>query len=216
MKEIISFVFNFLKRFFPIISSTLFGLLILLFVLRMVYTKPRYVAMVINDDVTVIAAALEKIDHDCSILSFEHDRNFIDFLNVKSFSGSRVGSINVAYPKNWNGPYIANNPTMQEKFYEVVLAKKGLFVVPGVGVRLPNGKELGSDIKITTNTDISELTKDGGDLCYKGTKLAIPLEFVIGDWEKPREEKLKRMNELGDMLKRFNEAMPFAENKEKD
>ena len=216
MKQIISFVFDFFKRYFPIISSTLFGLLILLFVLRMIYTKPVYVATVINDDVTIIAAALEKIDQDCSILSFEHDRNFVDFLNVKSFSGSRVGSINLAYPNNWKGPYIPNNPTMQEKFYEIVLAKGGLYVIPGVGVKLPNGKEMGVDIKVTAKTDMDKLLKDGGDLYFKAKKLAAPLVFLVGDWEQPREEKLKRMRELGDMLKRFNEAMPFVKNKDED
>jgi hypothetical protein len=216
MKQTIVFVTNFFKRYFPVISSTLFGALILLFVLRMVYTKPNYIATVISDDVTIIAAAFEKIDQDCSILSFEHERNFVDFFNVKSFAGSRVGPINLAYPNNWKGPYLESNPTMQEKFYEVVLSKGGLVVVPGEGVKLPNGKVVGKDIKITPKTDLEPMIKEGGSLCYGGKRLASPLNFLIGDWEQPREEKLKRMKELGDMLKRFNEAMPFAKNKDKD
>ena len=216
MKNLVMFFGGFFKRYFAVVSSTLLALLVVIFILRMVHSKPRYVATIMNDDVTIIAAAIEKIDKDCSILSFEHERNFVDFLNIKSFVGSRVGSINCAYPENWKGPYIINNPTIHEKFYEVVKVKDGFIVAPGHGVKLPNGKVVGVDFKIDSDSIGEDLIKEGGPLYYKGKRLAAPLTFMIGDWDKSEEEKVKRMNELGDMLKRFNEAMPFVKDRDRD
>ena len=205
---------SFIKRFFPVISSTLFILLIVLFMLRIIYTKPKFVSVAINEDVSIIVLALEKIDKDCSILSFEHEHNFVDFLNVKSFSGSRVGSINLAYPQNWKGPYLKNNPTIQEKFYEVIKIKDELFVVPGKGIKLPNDLVIGKGIKFDKTINIEKMLKKGGNLNFKGKALGAKLGFTIGDYPRPKEESDKRLKEISKILKEFNEAMPFAFNKE--
>ena len=66
---------------------------------------------------------------------------------VKSFEGSEVGSLNLAYPKKWQGPYLGDNPTFQGKAYQIIRTKNGYFVTPGDGIMLPNGLVIGRDFK---------------------------------------------------------------------
>jgi len=111
---------------------------------------------------------------------------------------------------------LRNNPTVQEKFYEVVKAKDGLFVIPGVGVKLPNGKTIGKEIKIDENVNVSPMLNDGGFLTFENQKLGAQLKFKIGDWNKPVKIQNKKMENISNLLKEFNEAMPFTENEKKD
>lgn len=116
---------------------------------------------IIAYDVSLIAKTLMQIDQDCTILSFEHEKNFIDFLNVISFYGSEVGPINLAHPENWRGPYLEDNPTMQEKYYQVLDTKDGYYVVPGPGVQLSNGLVIGENVQLDRTTNIQQMIAEG-------------------------------------------------------
>ncbi|MCK5632726.1 hypothetical protein KAH94_03190, partial [bacterium] len=102
-------------------------------------------------------------------------KNPINFLNIEKFVGSEVGSMNLAYPKQWEGPYLNDNPTIQEKEYMVVRTKKGYFITPGQGVRLGNGKVIGKDIIIDENSEIFSMMQDETTLQFEGKSLAAPL-----------------------------------------
>ncbi len=115
---------------------------------------------VINEHITQLHDIFMRIDADCHILNFEHQKNYIDFLNVVKFVGSEVGSMHVEYPDKWNGPYLQDNPTMQEKQYQIVRTQKGYYIVPGEGVELSNGKIIGKDIMFDEKADIDAMLKD--------------------------------------------------------
>ncbi len=199
------------KKFFPILSITLLFLLVIFFLFRVYKNKPYFVTSLISDDIVMIVDSLNRIDKECSILSIEHNRNYIDFLNVVKFTGSEVGCLNLAYPDKWQGPYIEDNPTMHGKLYEIVKTKEGVFVVPGLGVKLPNGFRVGKHFEINFDSSISEMIQPNGPLNYKGQALAKKLEFEIGDWG--REELTKKQIEsFNDAIKEFNAAMPFTKN----
>lgn len=130
---------------------------------------------VIANDILLLAEKLEQIHADCEIISFEHQKNFIDFLNVISFEGSEVGPLNLTYPKNWKGPYLKDNPTIQEIYYQVVKTKYGYFVVPGPNVRLSSGLVIGKDIIFDEDADIEKMIVDGQLRSRKGRPLAQPI-----------------------------------------
>lgn len=157
------------------IASFIIVLLVGLAVWNFTYHKKMRSDLLIADHVLLIAQKLEDIHRDCHIISFEHQANYVDFLNVISFAGSEVGPLNLAYPKNWKGPYLEDNPTMQEKYYQIVRTKKGYFVVPGVGVKLSNGEVIGTDIIFNEDTDIQALTQAGNPLFFNGRALAVKL-----------------------------------------
>lgn len=112
-------------------------------------------------DVAHLSSILNKINETCVIIDFDHQKNFIDFLNVGSFTGSEVGPMNLTYPEQWEGPYIDDNPTVQDQYYQVVQTDKGHFVVPGPGVELSDGNVIGKDIVFDETTDIQALIDDG-------------------------------------------------------
>lgn len=203
--------FKTVKKYFSIFSATILGLLVIFFVLRVIHDKKYFSTDIIVSELKNISIALKKIDKDCSILSVDEDKNNIDFLNVKSFEGSEVGSLNLAYPKKWKGPYLDDNPTFQNKAYQIIRAKDGYFVAPGDGVKLPNGFTIGIDFKLSKDSEISKMLKKGGKLNYKGVPLGIKLKFEIGDWGK-LDLKEKEMKEISSSIEEFNEAMPFAYN----
>ncbi|MBD3273431.1 hypothetical protein GF385_03730 [Candidatus Dependentiae bacterium] len=199
------------KKIFPIFSITLLSLLVIFFIARVYREKPYFVTSVIANDIRIIVNALNKIDRECSILSIENQRNYIDFLNVIKFTGSEVGCLNLAYPEKWQGPYVKDNPTMQGKLYEIIKNKEGVYVVPGVGVKLPNGFKVGKDFELSFDSSVDEMLKDGGFLNYKGLYLAAKLKFEIGDWGR-EELRKKRLESFNDALEEFNQAMPFTQN----
>lgn len=131
----------------------------------------------IAHEVKLLASIFEKIDASCTILGFDQEINSINFLNVKSFTGSEVGPVNLEYPQHWAGPYLKDNPTMQSIEYQVVKNKYGYFVTPGNGVKLPNGKIIGKDIQLNESTDINALMHDKDALFYKGKPLAAVIKL---------------------------------------
>ena len=141
------------------------------------YHERQISGCIMADDVVKLQKIFEKIHQTCQIISFDYQKNPINFLNVKEFTSSEVGPMNLVYPKKWQGPYVQDNPEVQGKAYQVVKTKQGHFIIPGDGVVLPNGKKLGSDLPIDENTDIQALTQDKQPLNYQGRALAASLKL---------------------------------------
>jgi len=202
---------KFFQKNFVIFSTTVLSLLFLLFIFKTFYNRPYYSSVIIKTHLKKINNALNKIDKDCSILSIPGNRVVIDFLTVKKFVGSVVGGINLAYPQKWEGPYEKVNPAIQQNFYQLVKTKEGYFIIPGKGTKLPNGMTLGKDFEINPSTHVSEMTKPGGGLFYKGIVLARKVSFEIGDWDSSTNSE-KKTEEINELLEEFNEAMSFTHN----
>lgn len=159
----------------PVLAVTLFCVFIIVAIFNTFVSTKNYEGEIMHKDVARIVEALLQIERDCKIISLEAQKNSINFLNVKSFAGSQVGPINLKHPDRWQGPYLDVNPSMQSIEYVLIRTQKGYFVVPGEGVKLPNGKIIGKDIKIDENADIAAMIKDEKLLLYKGQALAAPL-----------------------------------------
>ncbi len=206
--------FKVTRKYFVLISSSFLVLLLGVFLFKIYYNKPRFVASLVEQDIKQIHKVLHRIDKDCNILGFKGQRVVIDFLTVKKFIGSVIGGINLAYPDKWDGPYMKTNPTMHQHFYEIARTQSGYYIVPGEGVRLPNGYVVGRDFELGYVADIEDMMKPGGVLYYKGKKFAYRFRFKVGDWDPvfgAREEVIEEINEV---LKEFNAAMPFSKNNE--
>ncbi len=165
------------RIFIPVMVTIFFITMIIIAIVNWRITSKEYLADIIAKDLGIVASALERIDNDCKILSFDYQKNRINFLNVTSFVGSEVGSVNLAYPDKWQGPYLEDNPTYEEKEYLVVRTKYGYFVTPGEGVTLPNGKIVGKDIILNDNADLVEMAHNNEQLQYNGKVLAIKLKL---------------------------------------
>jgi len=133
---------------------------------------------IMTNDIAQLASIFNKINDTCGILDFQSEHAEIDFLNVIAFKGSEVGPMNLKFPEKWEGPYLKDNPTIQEKHYQIVHTKKGYFIVPGADVVLPNGKVMGKDIIINKNTDITDLIKDKSLVDSTGKPLALPINTL--------------------------------------
>jgi hypothetical protein len=174
-------VFSFVRNHLVEIASSLF-----LFLLCVVATVSLWRQTGTEFEVTVglhlkeLASAIKKIDEDCEILSFAHQKNYVDFLNVKAFSGSEVGALTVKYPKKWAGPYWNDVPTLQTFQYEIVRTRKGYFLVPGDGVKLANGKIIGKDIVLDEACDIPALMDRADALqIIQGNAAAVRLDIKM-------------------------------------
>ncbi len=133
-------------------------------------------ATLIADDVKKVSAILDRINKKCVILGFDEQQNVINFLTVEKFVGSEVGSMNLAYPDKWEGPYMAHNPMLQGKEYMIVQTTNGSFITPGHGVKLPNGSVIGKDLILDENADIFHMISSG-QLSFRGIALATKLEI---------------------------------------
>lgn len=161
-------------------------LLLVLFgvaLIRLVWQVQVISDELIVHDVMQLAKIFKHIDQDCKIIGFEHERNYIDFLTVKDFVGSEIGAMNVAYPRQWKGAYLNDNPTIQEKLYEIVKTKSGYFIVPGNGVVLNSGKVIGKDIIFSVDTDMKELLKQEASLQHEGKFLIAPVPMSGNTFE---------------------------------
>ena len=98
-------------------------------------------------------------------------------MNVTKFAGSEVGPMNLVHPDKWEGPYVKDNPTMFHIAYQVVSTKKGYFITPGDGVRLPNKKIVGKDIILDQKANIDAMMTDPEMLLYKDRPLAARLDL---------------------------------------
>jgi len=165
------------NNLFAWLSAILLSSLLIVSII-MLWKHARHVTeSVVVEEIQTLKKVFSQIHKDCYIKNFEHTRNYIDFLNVISFVGSRVGAMNLAYPKNWKGPYLKNNPTIQEKFYVLLKTKQGYFIVPGNGVRLSNGQIIGKDIKLNEKSNMYQLMQDPQGLWSKSGALAAEIKI---------------------------------------
>ena len=199
----------FIQKYFAVFSITLLTLLLSFVFWRVWHSRPYVLSNIIAEDLAGIEKVLNRIDKECNILSIRSDRATIDFLTVQKFVGSTIGCLNLAYPERWKGPYLQINPSIQENFYEIVHAKDGYFVLPGTGVKLANGKEMGKDVIITHNTVVKQLLQPGGTLNFNGKAMGFRIGFKIGDWDAPtmKPDTVEKVNQF---LREFNEALPFT------
>lgn len=163
--------------FVPILAIIFFLFLSVISIYKMFYDVKISSDIVAVKDIQDLAEIIDKINKDCKILDFERKKISINFLTVKSFVSSEIGSISLMYPKNWKGPYVQDNPEIQGKEYQIVKTKKGYFIVPGDGVKLSSGKVIGKDIILDENTDVAKMIKDGGVLNFDGKPLALPVNI---------------------------------------
>jgi len=162
---------------FSLLAAIFFVVLVVIAIYNWRVTSKELFGDILSKDVATLANAMEQIDKECQILSFDGQKNTLNFLTVTSFVSSEVGSLNLEYPKKWQGPYVDDNPTYQEKEYMVVRTKYGYFVTPGEGVVLPNGKVIGKDIILDEDADIASMAKDGGVLWFENKALAVKLNI---------------------------------------
>jgi len=168
------------KQLTPILSGFVFVGLFMLSVVGLYFKSKRDIGFIIADDVAQLTAILDAIHKTCKIIDFDYQQNWVNFLTVGSFEGSEVGTMNLAYPEKWEGPYLRDNPTMQEKEYMVVSTDNGYFITPGRGVKLPSGKVIGQEIKLGRDANITQLIETG-ELRYRDKALAAPLDLSASD-----------------------------------
>ena len=141
----------------------------------MVYRWYQVTARDITQDLNTLQVVFNKINKSCVISGFDNVKNQINFLTVKAFVGSEVGSMNLEKPSGWQGPYMQDNLTVQGKEYQVVHAKDGYFILPGDGVILPTRKVMGKDINVDETTEVQPLLAT--ELMYKDKPLAVKLNI---------------------------------------
>ncbi|MBA2307555.1 hypothetical protein H0W26_05470 [Candidatus Dependentiae bacterium] len=157
----------------------LFCVLVVVMVSRNFLTQVRY------EEDHDIAVAIEKlknvfttISETAQIVSFKGQKAPINFLTVKSFVGSFVGPLQMGYPEEWKGPYMTESLEVQGKEYQLVSTKKGIYIVPGDGVRLANGKVIGGTLKFTEEADIDAMLTDPAQLQSNSKPLAVKLAIT--------------------------------------
>lgn len=171
-------------------------LIAVVFISFMGFISWRYLHQARNANDEIMAEHIDRlkdifkrINSCCTITSFRGNEIPINFLTVKSFEGSTVGSMNLADPKKWQGPYLKRNLNIQGISYQIIQAKQGYFIIPGEGVRLANGKIIGKTLKIDKKTDIKALMKDAKGLqSQDGRPLAARIKTAPGVLEEIETE----------------------------
>ncbi len=156
----------------PLIVALVLGAILAFAIKYLLYESRTITNRLIVDDIARLDSIFKRIDEQCKIMGFDRQTNPIDFLTVEKFVGSEIGSMSLMLPKNWQGPYAEDNPSVQGKVYEIVRTQKGYFIAPGTGVRLNNGSIIGKDIVLDENVDIEAMMQDPQKLNYEGKPLA--------------------------------------------
>lgn len=167
-----------------IITGVLFAVMAGILGVNFYYRSRWYSASVITEDLKTLQDIFKRIDESCTIMSFDAPISPINYLTVRSFESSEIGAMNLAYSSNWQGPYLEDNLTVQGIDYQIVRTKKGHFITPGNGVMLPTGKELGKDIVLKSDSDITLMAAEEGVLMYNGKPLAVPMPLKSTAWQK--------------------------------
>ncbi len=184
MKQFITNIGGYIRSITLIDSLILLVLLALTFIM-MFYTMRENTAHIIADDVAHLAQIFDRINASAGIIGFKQQKNPINFLNLgkNQIMDLGAGTMKLAHPEHWQGPYVEQNPKIQNKFYEIIKTNRGYYIVPGEGVKLPNGLIIGKDIKVDNMSNIACMVNEKGESAtmYEGKSLvAGPLHF-IGD-----------------------------------
>lgn len=163
------------KYIIPLSVSLLLLIFVVISVVNVFYRSKLTTGKLISREVVQLHDIFQRIHQTCQIIDFDYQKNRINFLNVKSFTGSEVGPMNLVHPNKWEGPYLEDNPTIQAIEYQIVRTQKGYFITPGDNVKLPNGKIVGKDIRLDEDTDITVMMYDEDMLMFEGGSLAMPL-----------------------------------------
>ena len=168
------------KITFSVLTLAVIALLIGITIFNMRQSLNRDTGLFIAQDIAHLATVFENINTTAGILGFDHQKNDINFLNIKKggFVGSELGSMNLIHPDKWEGPYEKETPRMEEEDYMVVRTHKGYFITPGDGVKLPNGKIIGKDIIFDEGADIEAMMHDEQMLSYQGNALAAKIKII--------------------------------------
>lgn len=116
-----------------------------------------------------------RINDTCKITNFRHKKDHLDFLNVISFAGTVVGPMNLLEPQHWEGPYLEESLTINGIEYQLVGTKSGYYIVPGDGVQLANGQEIGKSLMITPQSNIEKMMRDPQALMSNNKPLAAKI-----------------------------------------
>ncbi len=164
------------KKEIPIVAITVFMSLFFISVWTFLRFSHYSADTVIVQDLQNLQKIFKEIDKDCKVIGFEHTKNYIDFLTVKEFVGSQIGSMNVTYPRKWKGPYLQRTPTVNEQQYLILKNKNGYYLVPGDGVVLANGKTIGKDLMLDETSDIDALLQNSAALKSSQGLLAAKID----------------------------------------
>ncbi len=168
MKEIKQYII-------PVSISLLLLTFVVISVVNLFYRSKVTTGRMIAAEVVQLHDIFQRIHRTCQIIDFDYQKNRINFLNVKSFTGSEVGPMNLVHPNKWEGPYLDDNPTIQGIEYQIVRTKKGYFITPGDKVKLPNNKIVGKDIILDEDADITAMMHNENKMMFERKSLATPL-----------------------------------------
>lgn len=158
-----------------LLTASMFVVLLFIAYFSTHYQAKETSGIIMLQDIARLSEIFQRIHEQCKIISFDYQKNPINFLNNIAFVSSEVGPMNLANPKGWKGPYVDENPTIEGKEYQIIRTKYGYFITPGDGVRLPNGKIIGKDIKLDEDANIPGLITDPNGLQFEGRPLAATL-----------------------------------------
>lgn len=169
------------KKFhwYPIVSMAVICGLIGFSIFTFHARKMRDRGAMLSNDIARLSQIFQKIDATAGIAGFDFEKNEINFLNIKKdgFVGSEVGSMNLVRPARWEGPYVNEVSSLQEQDYMIVRTCNGYFITPRDGVKLPNGKVIGTDIILDESTDIDAMMQDNELLTHNGNPLAARINM---------------------------------------
>lgn len=167
-----------MKRLSYNILAGSFVIMALGLVMGIFYWEARRVIpeQVMAQDIRLLQNTFTAIHETCFITHFDEDVTIIDFLNVGSFTGSKIGGMNLKHPQRWSGPYVSTNPTIRERAYVIRRTADGHYITPADGIRLPASNQvIGVDLVIDNNTVMAPLIKPGGPLHTVYGELALPM-----------------------------------------
>ncbi|HEB41559.1 MAG TPA: hypothetical protein ENI08_00895 [Candidatus Dependentiae bacterium] len=159
----------------PVSISLLLLTFVVISVVNLFYRSKVTTGRMIAAEVVQLHDIFQRIHRTCQIIDFDYQKNRINFLNVKSFTGSEVGPMNLVHPNKWEGSYLEDNPTIQGIEYQIVRTKKGYFITPGDKVKLPNDKIVGKDIILDEDADITAMMHNENMMMFERRPLAMPL-----------------------------------------
>jgi hypothetical protein len=158
------------RNAFALGTIALFALLFLTAIANLLYESKHFVDELMVQDIEKLAQTFSAIDERCAIVTFEHQKNYIDFLNVKKFAGTNVGAMSLMFPDQWKGPYYKDTPSVFGNPYLIVRTRHGYFITPPEGTRLSSGKIVGKDIPLDERANLETASRTV--LSYKGRPLA--------------------------------------------